>query len=91
MFLEDFEKQEDIKLYSQLPDYDDFQGYELGEDDILRQVSLRIYANFHKPSWGALKHHLFSVKIPKKLFREIKNWAIAIRRMILSKKECLGG
>ena len=26
VFLEDFEKKEDIKLYSQLPDYDDVQA-----------------------------------------------------------------
>ena len=63
--------QEDVKLYCQLPDYDDFQCYELGEADILRQVSHRIYANSHKPSWQTLKHHLFSVGIPKKLIREI--------------------
>ena len=50
VFLEEFKKQEDVKLYSQLPDYDDFQCYVLGADDILLQVALRIYANFHKPS-----------------------------------------
>ena len=56
--LEDYKKQEDVKLYGQLPDYDDFQGYDMGEEDVLRQVGLRIYANFHKPTWKTLKHHL---------------------------------
>ena len=26
----EFSQQEDVKLYSQLPDYDDFRGYDLG-------------------------------------------------------------
>ena len=56
--LEDYKKQEDVKLYGQLPDYDDFQCYDMGGGDILRQVSLRIYANFHKPSWETLAHLL---------------------------------
>ena len=50
VFLGDFKKKEDIKLYSHLPDYGDFQRYDLGEGDILRHVALRIYANSHKPS-----------------------------------------
>ena len=56
--LEDYEKQEDVNLYFQLPDYDDFQCYDMGKDDILLRVALRIYGNFHKPSWQTLKHHL---------------------------------
>ena len=73
--LGDSQKQEGVKLYSQLPDYDDFQGYDLGDEDISRQVALGIYANFHKPSWQTLKHHLFTVKITKKLFKKIKELA----------------
>ena len=64
--LENFKHQEDVKLYGQLPDYDDFQGYDLGKEDILRQIALGIYSNFHMPSWETMKHHLFTVKIPKK-------------------------
>ena len=64
--LEDFEQKSDVKLYGQLPDYDDFQVYDLAQEDILRQIALGIYANFHRPSWGTLKHHLLTVKIPKK-------------------------
>ena len=29
-----FKQKEDVKLYGQLPDYDDFQGYDLGKGDI---------------------------------------------------------
>ena len=64
--LEDSKKQEDVELYGQLPHYDDFQGYDLGPDDILRQVALRIYDNPHRPSWQTSKHHVIAVKIPKK-------------------------
>ena len=38
----------------------------------LNHVARKIYANFHKTSWGALKHHWFSAKVPKKPFRGIK-------------------
>ena len=71
--LDDSEQQGDVKLYVQLHGYDDFRRYDLGQEDISRQVAQRIYANFHKPYWETLKLHLFSVGIPKKLFREIKS------------------
>ena len=48
--LEDSKQQEDVKLYGQLPDYGDFQGHDLGREDILLQIALMIYANFHRPS-----------------------------------------
>ena len=32
---DEFPQQEDVKLYSQLPDYDDFRGYDLGVDEQL--------------------------------------------------------
>ena len=62
-------------MYSQLPDYDDLQCYDLGVEAILRQIDQKIYANFHKPSWRTLKHHLFMAGIPKKIFRELRNIA----------------
>ena len=37
-----------------------------GEKMFLRQVALRIYDNFHKPSWQTLKHHLLRRK-PKEI------------------------
>ena len=61
----DSKQREDLKMYSQLPDYDDFQGYDLWKEDISRQVVQRIYANFHKPSWRTLKRHLFSAGFRK--------------------------
>ena len=59
-------------MYSQLPDYDDFRGYDLGIDEQLERAATLIFANFHKPSWQTLKHHLFTAKAPRKLFRKIK-------------------
>ena len=73
--LGNFRQQEDVKLYGHLPGYGDFQRYDLGQADILHQVAQRMYANFHKPSWGTLKHHLFSVNAPKKIFRGLKSLA----------------
>ena len=54
-------------MYIQLPDYDDFQGYDLGMGWILSHIAHEIYANFHKPSWETLEHHLFMAETPKKL------------------------
>ena len=68
----DFKHQEDLKTYSQLPYYDDLQGYDLGVGGILSQIAHKIYANSHNPSWKTLKHHLFMAKIPKKRFRDLK-------------------
>ncbi len=50
----EFPQQEDVKLYSQLPDYDDFRGYDLGIDEPLEQASALIYTNFHKSTWRTL-------------------------------------
>ena len=63
----DFNHQEDIKTYGQLPDYDEFQGYDLGIDSELSQIDETIYVSFHKPSWRTLKRHLVLVGIPEKL------------------------
>ena len=62
----DPKQQEDVKLYGQLPDYDDFQCYDLGRVYILHQVAQGIYADFRKHSWSNLKRRLFSVKTPQK-------------------------
>ena len=35
----EFSHQEDVKLYSQLPDYDDFRGYDLGADEQLEEIA----------------------------------------------------
>ena len=38
----EFSQQEDAKLYSQLPDCDDFRGYGLGIDEQLEQIATLI-------------------------------------------------
>ena len=86
---DDFEQQEDVKLYSQLPDYDDFQGYDLGVGGVLSRIAHKIYAGFHKPSWRTLKHHWFMAKIQKKLFRELNDVAENDKRTIPGRKGCL--
>ena len=34
-----FSQKEDVKLYSQLPDYEDFRGYDLGIDEQLEEIA----------------------------------------------------
>ena len=63
-----FKQTEDVKLHIQLPDYGDFQCYDLGVEDAL-QVLRKIYANFHKRLWETLKRHLSPVGVANKLFR----------------------
>ena len=69
--LDNFKHKEDVKMYIQLPYYDDFQCYDLGMGGTLNRAARGIYANFHKPSWRTLKHHLYSAEITKKLFRDL--------------------
>ena len=67
VLMTDFKHHVDLKMYSRLPDYDDFQRYDLGMGVVLSQIAHKMYANFHKPSWQTSKHHLFTAEIPKKL------------------------
>ena len=60
-----FKQLGDVKLHIQFPDYGDFRCYDLRTGCSLNQVDRRIYANFHNPSRGALKPHLFSAGTPK--------------------------
>ena len=76
--LGNFKHQEDVKLYGRLPDYDDFQCYDLGQGGILHHVARRIYANIHKPSWGTLKRHLFQANFP----RNYCGWLNRLRGMV---------
>ena len=84
-----FKQKEDVKLRIQLPDYGDFQGYDLGREDALHQVPRQIYANFHMPSWQTLKHRFSPVGIAKKLFREIESIDGNGKTTISNKDGCL--
>ena len=68
-----FKHQEDLKMYGRLPDYGEFRGYDLGVDSGLSQIDEEIYANFYKPSRGALRRHLFLVGNPGKLHTKPQN------------------
>ena len=59
-------------MYSQLPDYGELQGYDLGVESALCQIAQKVYPSYRNPSWETLKRHLVMAKIPKKLFRELK-------------------
>ena len=62
-----FKPQDDLKMYGQLPDYDEFHGYDLEIDSELSQIAGNIYANSRIQSWETSKRHLFLVGIPKQL------------------------
>ena len=85
-----FKQKADVKMYIQFPDYDDFRGYDLGLGGNLSHIARKIYANFHKPSWRALKHYLLSVKTPKKLHREL-NAITGNDKRAISKQERMFG
>ena len=68
-----FNQKEDLEMYSQLPDYANSQCYDMGIETTLSQISQKVYANRHKPSWETLKHRLFMAQIAKMLFRDLRN------------------
>ena len=47
--MDNFKQLDDLKMYIQLPDYDDSHGYDLGVGELLSQFVRGIYAHFHKP------------------------------------------
>ena len=63
--LSNFKQQEDVKMYIQLPEYDDSQCYDLGMGCALNHVARQIYANFRMPSRRTLKRQLPPVGIKK--------------------------
>ena len=69
-------------MYIRCPDYGDFQCYDLGVETVLSQIAQKICANFHKPWWRALKHHLFTAGNCKQDFRELRNIAEGDKRAI---------
>ena len=46
----DFKQREDLQMYGQLPDYEEFQRYYLGIYSEVSQIDAKIYADFHNPS-----------------------------------------
>ena len=78
MLLFEVKIQEDIKMYSQLPDYDDFRGFGLAKEAGLAAISKRIYEGSANPSWLTLKNHLLSIHIPQTLFKSLRE--IPIRK-----------
>ena len=65
-------QQEDLEMYGQLLDYDEFQGYDLWVHTEFVQVAEKIYADFRMPSWQTLKRHFLTAEIQKKLLRGIE-------------------
>ena len=76
--------------YSQLPDYDEFRGYDMGIDVVLSQIAQKMYGNIRVPYWGTSKRHLSMVEIRKNCFAGTEIIAEMAKRAISNKKECLG-
>ena len=49
VLLDKFKIQGEVKMYSQLPDYDDFRRFYLPNETDLTAISGRIYEGFAKP------------------------------------------
>ena len=86
-----FTHREDLKMYGQLPDFDDIQRYDMGIDTDLSRMAGEMYADFHKPLRQALKRHFPMAEIPKKLLRDPKIMEGNGKRASSNKKECLRG
>ena len=65
---DEFKIQDDVKMYSQLPGYDDFQRLDIANGCDFAATQEIIYGCFYKPSWQTLKHHLLNGNITEKLF-----------------------
>ena len=78
-------------MYSQLPDYGELQGYDLGVESALCQIAQKVYPSYRNPSWETLKRHLFTVGVPKKFFRVLRNIDDPVKREISRKTGCLEG
>ena len=64
----EFNIQEDGRTYSQLLDYAEFRGFDPPNEMELSAISEGLSAGFPKPSWLTLRHHLFRMRVPKKVF-----------------------
>ena len=53
-FADDSKIREDAKTRNQLPDYDDFQGFDLSCETELSKIAHEILLNFINPPWGPL-------------------------------------
>ena len=75
--LDEFKMKDGVKTYPQLPEYGDFQRFDLAIDIDLAPISKRIYGWFPKPSRLTRKRRLFNAQTPKKLFKAIREIAMA--------------
>ena len=63
----EFKIQDDVKMYSQLQEYDDFWRFDFPQETDLSAISKRVYEGFPTPPWSPIKHHLFIAHIPKEI------------------------
>ena len=75
--LDEFKSRDDVKMQTQLPDYDNLQCFDLSNDRGLSVISKRISRAPPPPKPSRLKNkdHLFNAHIPKKLLMAIREIA----------------
>ena len=84
--LDECKIQEDVEMYTQLPDYDDFRRFDLPRGNDLTVIAYRIYGGFAKQPWLTPRHHLFSMDMPNQLFRSIRGVSSGVRKADLITK-----
>ena len=80
-----------MEIYGQLPDYDEFQGYDLGVGTDLRRIAGNIYANSHNSSWKAVKHHVIDGGGAEEVIPGAQNSSGAIKGRVQSRKNVWAG
>ena len=63
-------------MYIRLPDYDVFRGFDFPNETYSAWISKRVCEVFAQPSLSTIKHRLFRSRIPKKLFKSLRELCI---------------
>ena len=64
--LDEFKIQEDVEMYGQLPDCDEFRGFDISIETDSDATTIRTYEGFAKPPRLDLKSRLSSARTPEK-------------------------
>ena len=76
-------------MYTQLPDNDYFRGFDFPNGD-LTAISRRIYEGFAIPPWLTSKHHIISMRVPKKLPKRLRETTGKISKINLRQRDYFG-
>ena len=71
--IDEFKTKEDVKMFRELPDCDDFRCFGLANEDDLSTVSMRVCGPLLETSWRTLRHHLLNIQIPQNLLMALRH------------------